>query len=154
MLSINSPVYDGLLILHVVAGILGYGAIAFSGVFARRVISEGTNESTRRYFDGKVNIPGQFVGLVPILGVILLVVGTGNIAFISKAWFLVALAIWILTAGMSYSLIFPNEKRLAVSMRQRTPDVGSLAKTIEKLSAVCSVLYVVAFYMMLFKPTL
>lgn len=152
MLSNRSPIYDTLLIAHVLVGMLGYGGVIFSGVFARKLLREGPSESTSRYFDGSRNTAVMFVGLVPVFGMLVLFVGQGNLHDVTKAWFDAAVLIWVVSGAAAFMKILPTERRLHSALSIGDASVGSLAKTIERTSALCSVLYVIAFYLMLFKP--
>ncbi len=152
MLSNRSPIYDTLLILHVLVGMLGYGAVIFSGVFSRKLLKDGPLPSTLKYFDGSPNIPGMFVGLVPVFGVIVLLLGRGNLPDLTKGWFDIAVGIWVLSAAIAFMRVFPPERKLHQAITEESDNIGTLAKSISRASGVCSVLYVVAFYLMLFKP--
>ncbi len=154
MLGNRSPIYDTLLILHVLVGMIGYGAVVFSGVFSRKLLREGPTESTLKYFDGSINIPGMFVGLVPVFGVIVLLVGKRNLPDLTKGWFDLAVAIWIISGAVAFMRIFPAERRLHQAILAESENVGIIAKAISVASGVCALLYVAAFYLMLFKPRL
>ncbi len=152
MLSNRSPIYDTLLIVHVLVGMLGYGAVIFSGVFSRKLLREGPSASTRKYFDGSPNIPGMFIGLVPVFGVLVLLIGKGNLRDLTKGWFDLAVTIWVVSAAVAFMRVFPPERKLHLALEENSDNVGTVAKSISRASGLCSVLYVAAFYLMLFKP--
>lgn len=152
-LGINNPIYVLLLILHVGIGLVGFGANAMAGWTARDIAHQGPTESVRRFFDGKISLAQWCVVLVPVFGISLLVVRDAS--DISKPWFLVAVTIWVVTLGLLTARGWPAQRRLGSLLNEIGPsdlEIHASGVAVLRTQQMVVVLYLIAFYLMLFKP--
>ncbi|WP_298347321.1 hypothetical protein [Ferrimicrobium sp.] len=158
-LAINNPFYVVLLIFHVGIGLIGFGSNAMAGWTARDAAHLGPSESVRRFFDGRISLAQWCVILVPVFGISLLVLR--DAADISQIWFLAAVTIWVITLGLLTARGWPAQRTLGALLAS-VPEVGAVAGSdaeihsqgliVLRTQQVVVVLYLVAFYLMLFKP--
>jgi hypothetical protein len=110
--------YDVLVGLHVAAAILGFGAVALSGVYggsATRPGRDGALEELRRYFTA----PGRaelLVTVVPVLGVVALLAEPGPTR-LGQLWVAVALVLWVVASGLLFVVVRPAEAAIRREVR-------------------------------------
>lgn len=148
-----SPILDVLILAHVLVGLLGYGSVAVSGLYARKVRREGVSAEVKRYFDGKRNRAQLFVYLVPVLGIIVGVVASPPKPW-GYLWFQVAVGLWIVSAGVVGGMVSRGERQLAQDLSEGRDSMFGSARALERGVGICAVAYTTAFYLMLFKPNL
>jgi hypothetical protein len=151
--GVNNPIYVLLLILHVGAGLIGYGANAMAGWTARDVAHQGPTDSVRRFFDGKVSLAQWCVVLVPVFGISLLLIRDAS--DISKLWFWAAVTIWVITLGLLTGKGWPAQRRLGGlldAVECSDIEIHESGVAVLRTQQIVVTLYVVAFYLMLFKP--
>lgn len=108
---VSAPFYDVLLLLHIAAGLVGFGAIAVAGLRARagrRSPDPGGDSSLRRFFAPGSDWPARAIFLVPLLGLALLL--GGDWPDVSAAWPWIGLIIWIGAAGIATGGCWPAER--------------------------------------------
>jgi hypothetical protein len=150
-LGINNPIYVLLLILHVGIGLIGFGSNAIAGWTARDVAANGSTDMVQRFFDGKISLAQWCVVLVPVFGVSLLVVRDAS--DVEQPWFLVAVAIWIIELGILTARGWPAQRKLGTALGSGgDAEIHRLGITVLRTQQLVVILYLVAFYLMLFKP--
>ncbi|MCI2975946.1 MAG: hypothetical protein MP439_07705 [Ferrimicrobium sp.] len=152
-LGVNNPMYVLLLIFHVGVGLIGFGSNAIAGWTARDAAHGGPTDSVRRFFDGKISLAQWCVVLVPVFGISLLVVR--NASDISQGWFLSAVTIWVIELGILTARAWPAQRKLGALLE--VDGAGDFAihqagQQVLRTQQIVVVLYLVAFYLMLFKP--
>jgi hypothetical protein len=116
--------YDILVGLHVAAAIVGFGAVALSGVYggsATRPHRDGALEELRRYF----TVPTRaelLITVVPVLGVVALLVQPGPTR-LGQLWVAVALVLWVIASVLLFVVVRPAEAVIRREVRP-TSDVG------------------------------
>jgi hypothetical protein len=117
--------YDVLVGLHVAAAILGFGAVALSGVYggsATRPGRDGALEELRRYFTA----PGRaelLVTVVPVLGVVALLAEPGPTR-LGQLWVAVALVLWVVASGLLFVVVRPAEAAIRREVRPAGDPAG------------------------------
>jgi hypothetical protein len=109
---LSAPAYDVLLVLHVAAALLGFGAIAVAGLRARagrRAADPAGDVTLRRFFAPGPDRPARAIFLVPLLGLVLLF--GGDRQGVSSAWPWIGLAIWTVAAGLATGVCWPAERQ-------------------------------------------
>jgi uncharacterized membrane protein len=105
--------YDTLVALHVICAVVGFGAVALSGIYggtASHPDRAGSAEEARRYFRS----PGRaewVVLAVPFFGAGALGVRPGGADF-GDAWVVGAAALWLVAAAVLVGLVRPAERRI------------------------------------------
>jgi hypothetical protein len=156
--------YTTLVALHVVSAVVGFGAVAISGVYgatARHPDREDAREETRRYFrsSGKAE---WLVLLVPFLGAGALSVRPGGADF-GDAWVVAAAFVWLVAAGLLLGVVRPAERRIragvpalptvapATSDRQGV-EISRAASRLMWAAAASDALFLVALVLMVYRP--
>ncbi|MGC8481393.1 MAG: hypothetical protein ACP5PJ_07570 [Acidimicrobiales bacterium] len=158
-MTLRSPIVDVVLLIHVVVGLLGYGSIAMHGLNLRKYRRLGWTAQTERFFDGEFDRTQWFVYGVPVAGIAVLLVLKGATADVSQGWFIGAVLAWVISAGIAGMVVFPTSRQLGASHKvdgiAPAKEAITLKGQIERSDravGICVVAYVVAFYLMLFKP--
>jgi hypothetical protein len=102
--------YDVLVGLHVAAAIVGFGAVALSGVYggsATRPGRDGALEELRRYFTAPARAE-LLITVVPVLGVVALAVEPGPDR-LGQLWVAVALVLWVIASVLLFAVVRPAE---------------------------------------------
>ena len=113
----SAPAYDVLIVLHVAASLVGFGAIAVSGLRARagRRSGDPANDSSlRRFFAPGPDWPARAIFLVPLLGLGLLF--GGDRGDVSAAWPWIGLAIWFGAVSMATAVCWPAEREAQAAL--------------------------------------
>lgn len=160
----SSPAYDVVLIAHVVAGVIGFGAVAITGHYARsarRWPGGGVAREVRVFFKPGRNVLARSVWLVPVLGVVLMAMSGGDYGW-GDLWVWSGVALFGAAAGLVQWVIWPGERALQVLVAGledagRTPDgargqIDTVALRVGRAVAGVDVCYVVAFALMIIKP--
>ncbi len=152
-LGVNNPVYVGLLAIHVGLGVIGYGSNAVGGWFAARARRGVVDEGLRRFLGDRISLAQWCVVLVPVAGILLL--AEGNLSDAGRGWFIGAVGIWALTAVVLASRGWPAQRRITRELAGAAPDlqvIRSSATAMLRSQQLVTLLYSLAFALMLFKP--
>ena len=134
------PGYSILLVLHVAAAVIGFGAVATTGLQAaraRRGPAARGADGVRRYFRPGVNWPGRALYAVPVLGFALAADSNGAVK-LGDGWVVAGLLLWLAAAAVAEAVVWPGERRMQaiVSERWDDPALGAeLQRTCLQVSA-------------------
>ncbi len=106
--------FDLLLVAHMGSALIGFGAIAVTGVQAWRArLGPGSQsaDSVRRYFRPGVNWLGRVLFLVPVFGVSLVLASKHAFGF-SDTFVLIGLGLWTTAAVVAELVVWPGERRI------------------------------------------
>jgi uncharacterized membrane protein len=152
--------YSVLLLLHVALAIVGFGAVAVTGVQARRARRGPAGpgaEGVRRYFRPGVNWAGRALYGVPLSGVALLSASQG--AFSAGDGFVVSgLGLWAVAAVVAEVLVWPGERRIQAAVGgdwATTVSDGGFDRQCRRVSTAAgslAVVFLAAFVLMIAKP--
>jgi len=152
----SSPLYDALVGLHVLSAVVGFGAVAISGVYGAGARRLETGEETYRYFES----PGRaewLVLVVPFLGVAALGARPAGADF-GDVWVIAAGALWLAAAGLLLGVVRPAERRIRAAIRAgaRTGttslDVAEAGRRLMWAATGCDVLFAAALVLMVYQP--
>ncbi|MCL2393657.1 MAG: hypothetical protein FWC87_03125 [Acidimicrobiaceae bacterium] len=104
----DGAAYDVFVALHVTSAVIGFGAVALSGVYgggARHPDSETAAEEVRRYFRAPRRAELALL-VVPVFGAAAIAVGPGGGAF-GEAWVDVGLGLWLVAAALLLGIVRP-----------------------------------------------
>ncbi|MGI8492887.1 MAG: DUF2269 family protein [Acidimicrobiales bacterium] len=155
--SSGQVAYAVLLAAHVASAVVGFGAVAVSGIYGHVAARTGTGDTRslgelRRYF----RQPGRAEWLVvpvPFFGVGALAVSNDSSA--AHAWVFAALVIWAVAAALLVRVIRPAEAELHALLRAREPPPGTLSRAgnrINAAAAACDVCFFAALVLMVIRP--
>jgi uncharacterized membrane protein len=167
---VTSPLYDTIMALHVLAAVVGFGALGSTGAYAaaaRRARDPFSSASLRRYFGSGRNWAARAVLVVPVLGGVLLGLGGGR--DVSAAWPWIGLSIWTAAVGVASAVLWPAEREIQRLLAPRSaepgPDAGleddpgacrrallAAARRAELASAATSLAFLAALVVMIWQP--
>ena len=148
--------YVVLVALHVISAVVGFAAIALSGVYggtAGHLDRPGAMAETRRFFSTP-NRAALATLAVPFFAVAALAAG-GHRSEFGHLWVSAALVVWVAAAGVFTAVVRPAERALAQLLQGEPPDtaaVASVARRLSRAAAACDVAFVVALGLMIWQP--
>lgn len=156
----TSAGFSLLLVAHVAAALVGFGALGLSGVQAARARRGPTApgaETVRRWFRPGANWAGRVVYLVPVLGYALVADSQG--AFdVGDGFVVVGLVLWLAAAVLAEGVLWPAERRLQRQVGERwevaatEPGFQRDCRLATGAAAVMAVVFVAALVVMFGKP--
>jgi uncharacterized membrane protein len=124
LLATSKVGFDLLLLGHVAAALIGFGAVATSGVQAARLLRSATGAlpgDLRRYFVPGVNWAGRVVYLVPALGFALLATSRFRLG---DPFVAAGLGLWAASALVGETVMWPAERRLQLAVAALADDAA------------------------------
>jgi hypothetical protein len=145
--------YDVLVALHVVSAVIGFGAVALSGIYgatARHAEKPDSGEEIARYFRS----PGRAEWLilaVPILGAAALGARPEGADF-GALWVVTALVLWATAAALLLGAVRPAERRIRAASG-RADATAAAGRRLMWAAVASDVLFVAALVLMVGQPT-
>ena len=159
----DQPAFELLLVGHVACALLGFGALATSGVQATRLLRNrpGRAEATLlRYFAPGVNWAGRALYGVPVFGFALLA-DSGGHSGIADGWVVAGIALWALAVLLAEGFLWPAERRIQSALVGGPPTCVTSpvpasmrrdCRVVGNLGAVVAVIFVAAAVLMVARP--
>lgn len=156
----EGPGYSVLLVAHVAAAVVGFGALATTGMQAaraRRGPGAPGAEGVRRYFQPGVNWPARILYAVPVLGFALAADSNGAVA-IDDGWVVAGVLLWLAAAVVAEVVVWPGERRLQAMVSEHWDDQAKrseLDRTCRQVAAASVALvgvFLAAVVLMVAKP--
>jgi uncharacterized membrane protein len=156
----TGPAYSVLLVLHVGATLVGFGALVTTGVQAarlRRGLAGVDSGMVRRYFRPGVNWPARALYAVPVFGFALLAESNGAFA-VDDGWVVAGLVLWLVAAVVAEAVVWPGERRIQVLVAHRwnDPDAVPLldreCRRVVTASGLLAAVFLAAVVVMVGKP--
>jgi uncharacterized membrane protein len=148
--------YSVLLLLHVACAVIGFGALATTGIQARRAGKGGAGiEAVRRYFRPGVNWAARTLYGVPVFGFAL--IGASSGSFDAGDGFVVAgLGLWALAAVVAEAVVWPAERRIQTALSETgaadVPRFELDCRRVATAAVLLSVVFVAAVVLMVARP--
>jgi hypothetical protein len=142
------------------AGLVGFGGLSATGYFAARcgrVSDAFADASIRQFFRPGRNYASRAIFAVPLLGAVLLAMGKGADLGHFSPW--IGLGLWLCATGLATGIIWPSERSIQqlfdTELDAKTDRAGLLAtaRRCEQACALTSVIFVVAFIVMVLQPS-
>ena len=165
----KDPIYDLIMILHVLSATIGFGTLIASGIYSlnfRKCKDVYNSKHLKTYFTGKTNYMGYVIFFVPVFGVILLYMGHWHQLTHPYPW--VGISCWGIGALVANLIIFPQEKligiylnenkltqqeRSKVSMESNSINLQQISLRIERAAAVAAICFTLATVFMVIQPS-
>lgn len=153
----RADVFDVLVVAHAVAAVVGFGAIALSGVYgltARRRQRPGALEEVQRYF-ARPPLAEAAVVAVGVLGLAAVGVDPHGGGY-GQLWTTAGAVLWLAACALWWLVVRPAERRIGAAVRAQQAEDAVLDAEGTRLSVaatVSSVLFVVALGFMVFQPS-
>lgn len=156
----STPLYDVLLVAHIVTALVGFGAVAVSGLSAgrgRRVPDPTSDESVVAYFRPGPDWAGRIIFVVPALGLALLF--GGDRSQVGSVWPWAGLGAWVVAVGIATAMAWPAERRAQAELAAVSDGEPSRleafrieCRRMERAVALVEVCFVVALALMILQP--
>jgi len=161
---VSQPLYDLLLVAHVAAAVIGFGAIAAAGLAAssaRGSRDPVSDQAVRRFFKTGPDWPARLVFLVPLLGLALLLGGDRSGAHAPWPW--IGLTLWMVATGLATVLCWPAEQsaqQTLAALQAASPEASQdllrqfreACRRVELAAGAISVCFVAAVLVMILQP--
>lgn len=145
----HQTLFDVLVGLHVVAAVIGFGAVMISGIYGGMAARPGQPdgaEETARYFRSNSRAELALL-LVPFLGAAALGFRPSGADF-GDLWVIAGWVLWVAAAGFLTGVVRPAEQVL-----RHTPDAAAAGRRLKWGAAACDVLFVIALALMVSQPS-
>jgi len=142
-------VFDALVALHVICAVVGFGAVAITGVYgatAAHPQRPGAAEETARYFSAGGRAE-WLVLAVPFIGAAALGVRPDGADF-GEVWVVAAAAIWLVAAALLVGVVRPAERRIRTGGAPAAP----AGRRLMWASVASDVLFLAALVLMIGQP--
>lgn len=145
-----------LVVIHVVTAVVGFAAVALSGVYgslAARSGATGHREEVQRYF-GPPGRAEWLVLAVPFPGALALALDPGG--DFAQAWVLAALVVWLAASAVLLGVIRPAEAQLRRHLANAESTGGDVTvgagRRLARGAAVTDLAFFVALVLMVIRP--
>jgi hypothetical protein len=136
--------------LHVTCAVVGFGSVAFSGVYGFIAAGGGSEEEVRRYFASASRLE-WLVLAVPFLGAGALGVAPHGRGVV-QLWSMLAAAVWLVAATLLLGVVRPAERSLRTAAAEGSaPDPGT-GRRLGCAGLGSDVAFTVAFFLMVIQP--
>ncbi len=153
----TTPLESALIVAHVLAAVVGFGALGATGGYARAARRSDAGPlpaAVRRYFAPGRNLAGLALFLVPVFGVALLATGHWHALRQPFPW--VGIGAWVAAAGLATAVSWPAEREIRALLAADAPfeqrRLWALARRCERAAGAAAVLFVVALAFMVVQP--
>ena len=143
----HPAVYDALVALHVTAAVVGFGAVAVSGIYGGLARRKPGAEETHRYFTGR-GWAQYLVLAVPLFGAAAMAVRPGGSEF-GDLWAIAGWVIWLAASALLLGVVRPAE----AAIRAEDPTARHAAARLMWASVASDALFVVALFLMVTQPS-
>ena len=135
----TAPVYDLLVVLHVLSAVIGFGSVGVSGAYAARGRSSANprqDATLVRYFHPGTNWAERTLLVTPVLGAVVLFAGDRSAA--SEVWPWIGLGAWACAAAMATAWCWPAERRIQAWLSGGAADAADIGAADADAGAVGS----------------
>ena len=163
--------YDFVLVLHILAVVIGFGAVFLNGIYGSEARSNQgpVGLGISRAVFKVAGVAQWFIYAVFVLGIILIIISDDVIGF-DELWVTLSMTLYIVGMGLSHGLLRPAVKKMLVIQEELVsrggpppgagaagppPEVAELeglGKRVGMTSMVLNLLVVVITFLMVFKP--
>ncbi|MEY2435577.1 MAG: hypothetical protein QOF97_413 [Acidimicrobiaceae bacterium] len=112
-MGLDGTLYKTLLVLHIMAAIVGFGAVFLNGLYAAET-KKRQGPSGRAVLEANIavsSVAEKLIYAVPLLGILLVLVSDEAWSF-SDTWIWLSMALFVVGIGVSHSVVIPGAKRI------------------------------------------
>jgi len=153
---VTGPGFATLLACHVLAGLVGFGALGASGAFALAVARArdlAALDAARRYFSPGRNLASRAVLLVPVFGGALLGLDPADAR---RAFPWIGLGLWLAAVAIASAVVWPAERELQAGLAARRAGppgpLGAPARRVVLGAAGTTLCFLAALVVMVAQP--
>ena len=164
--AVGDDSYDLVLLLHILAAIIGFGAVFLNALYGAQVRarrgSEGLAILQANFLVSKV--AEYFIYAVFVLGFVLVLMSDDVWSF-GDTWVWLSMLLYIVGLGLSHGILQPSVRRMIALMEEmetagppaagpppQAAEMQEIGKRVGVTGAALNILLVVILYMMVFKP--
>src|SRR5258708_7665426 len=116
---VGSKVYNLILLLHIAAAIVGFGAVVLNGLYNNKAMKVGGREGAAiSIANEQVSTIGEYaIYAVFVLGLALVGLSDKVYGF-DKAWVGAAMGLYIVGIGVSHAIVIPGHRQLNAQLTQ------------------------------------
>jgi hypothetical protein len=145
MLASSTGPYDALVALHVACALVGFGAVAVSGVYGGLALNPSNRDETDRFFASRLwaewlIVPVPFFGLAALLD-------DHRSGQLTDVWVLGGFVVWIAATALLLAVVRPAESRI-----RRGGSTDADGRVLLWAGVVSDVLFVAALALMVTQP--
>ena len=136
--------------LHVTCALVGFGSVAFSGVYGFLAAGGGSESEVRRYFAAPPRLDWLLLA-VPFLGAAALAVhphGRGVV----QLWSVLAAGVWLVAATLLLGVVRPAERSLRAAGAEGSRPDPVVGRRLGWAGVGSDVAFTVAFFIMVIQP--
>lgn len=157
---LSDPWFASVVIIHVLCAVVGFGALAMSGAYARLARTAPDpfgSPGLKRYFRPGKNIVARAIYLVPVFGAVALVFSHDT----HRLYPYLGIGIWLVATGVASAILWPAEAKIQQIMNAHAPsgepgaDRGALvrlAQRCERAAMATSLCFALALVVMIAQP--
>ena len=152
-MTANQPAYVVLLLAHATAALIGFGSVALSAYYARRLGTPG--EEAERFFASKRTVSRSMVWVTGLLGLALLVLNHRSARLAGYPWLRIVVVDYVLAAAFVAMAIWPLEARIREALAsggEGLPKAQAAAASLVRRSLVSDLALVIAAVLMVTQP--
>lgn len=150
-LGSRSPIYDVILLAHIVSALGGFGANGLAGIYAGQ-LSPTASEGAVKYFNSPNFYAEKLIYLIPVFGLTMIAISHGTSELV-RPWVIFGIVAWVIAVGIAHSLVWPNERKIAGFLSNgHSAELGSAAKKISKGAMLLDLIFVVTLIVMIVQP--
>lgn len=144
----RSPIYDALLLAHIICAIGGFGANGLAGLFAGQ-LRPTPSEQAVKYFSSPKFMAERLLYLVPVFGLLMIAVSHG-LSELQRPWIIVGIIAWLAAIGVAHSLVWPNERRISAMLTSdaEQSQMSIAARRLSRGALIMDLIFLVAFVTM------
>lgn len=171
---VGDDAYNFVLLLHILASIIGFGAVFLNAVYGARSKrlgeagdAAGSAAIAETNFFASERVATWFVYAVPILGISLIFQSDEQWGF-DHTWIWLSLVLYVVALGLSHGALRPNAARMTVLLREmatagspvegaggpppQVEELDRLGRTVGTTRTVLNLILIAILYLMIFKP--
>jgi uncharacterized membrane protein len=164
--GLDGGLYRLLLLLHILTAAVGFGAVAFNGLYRTRARQHGGDtELLLLEENGSVTRLAEYLIYAVFVFGLLVAVSSKNYWEFSQSWLSLAMLLYIVEIGLLHGIVHRAERQYkdllvqvnAAAPAGRTGEVVQLEQLEQRIRfgwGVFDVLFLVILYLMVFKPGL
>ncbi len=152
-MTANQPAYVVLLLAHATAALIGFGSVALSAYYARRLGTPG--EEAERFFASKRTVSRSMVWATGILGLALLLLNHRSARLASYPWLRIVVVDYVIAAAFVAVAIWPLEGRIRKALASAEEGMAmarAAGAALVKRSLVSDLALVLAAVLMVTQP--
>jgi uncharacterized membrane protein len=165
-MGLEGNLYKTVLVLHIMAAIVGFGAVFLNGIYAAQA-KKRQGPTGRAVIEANfavTQVGEKLIYAVPLLGILLVLVSDKAWSF-SDTWIWLSMALYVVGIAVSHSVLLPGAKKIMALMVEiesgpaptggpppQAAAIEALGKRQAAAGGFLNVLLVVLVGLMVFKP--